>query len=942
MCLVLTCARRGLVVSLALVVAAGVARAQGADSSYLSMKVDLVHEDSEPGAIADELAVKAGVRVYLGRSIRDRHSKLSVNLHGVTWLEALERLAREAGGRLRSVPGGVVLEERPAPARVTLAGRSMSARGAIVALVRAGPMSVVVASDVGGTVDLDVRDLPWTTALRGLLATSKLHAVVRGSVLLVSARAPAPGEVELGEDEPGPPLRWPARRAREPQLAIDVNLERVDVREAIARLARRVERNCVIDPAVVGTVTYAAKSCPWREAIDEVAGQTGAVVRESSDILFVGRPSLVTATSDDDAAVVLGLLAKASARSFVAGDVRGRLFVDLRRAAWGDAVSAIASACGARAWRVGHRGEVTIVSTATPRGSFEASPDDSLVDGLDVGALGDDAGREIDIAVEDASLHDILSEIGRRVGRTIVAQRGMESTLTVTWRKVRWRRAVEVLAWMSKSRVRSLGGSVLLLEQEPRVELAFHSADLTTILQLVTVYAGKNVLFAPDLAGTTSLALGAVDWATALHAIIDAFGLHVTEVSPGIPLVSAARRGPDAPLARARRDGGWRSPADPETTISLDLEDAPLPDVVAAVVSRIGQPIAVAAGVTETVTLRARTLDWRDALDLIARLTCCEVRRREDGLVLEQTPKTAFLATRVPANAWFTLLGLALGPGGEEALRRCADVTGELTVDLHEVSFETALLATAEAARGPRADPRNSAPRRAPVRAEPVDDELNRTRKAEVNAQAKALVDRLDDLSVEEIFKMDFASLFAKPGGRESFELKLRIWHQKGGDDLVFLGLKLMTEIERGNELLRAMLEAKQAERYEDAPALFDSMKELVAEMRGEVREEFYRYADAFFSRAKRLADTCAKLLEIAEAYPFEVRATVLDPRPGGKNRTVLVFDGDSGVGRVLADGDAVVGPGGRATGLTIVKVNEGWVTLRSGDMEFDRSLAGP
>src|SRR5207244_649123 len=129
-----------------------------------------------------------------------------------------------------------------------------------------------------------------------------------------------------------------------------------------------------------------------------------------------------------------------------------------------------------------------------------------------------------------------------------------------------------------------------------------------------------------------------------------------------------------------------------------------------------------------------------------------------------------------------------------------------------------------------------------------------------------------------------------------------------------------------GNDHLRAMVKAKQAERFDEVARLFEKVKALVKEMQEEKREEFGRNAAAVLERAKGIADMAARLKRIKE-FAFEIRAIVVDPRPDGKNRCVIVTTAAE-AGRVYAEGDTVEDT------MKVVTISEGSVKFVCDDIE--------
>lgn len=131
--------------------------------------------------------------------------------------------------------------------------------------------------------------------------------------------------------------------------------------------------------------------------------------------------------------------------------------------------------------------------------------------------------REIDVAVEDADLRDVMDEIGRRVGRNIIVEPDIHEKVTISLRKIPWRDAVDVIAKMTKCEVEQRG-SILVLTQPPKVTIQFTDANVRTVLQLLAAYSGKNIIISPEVHGDVTLDLHEVHWLKALHAIVKTVG----------------------------------------------------------------------------------------------------------------------------------------------------------------------------------------------------------------------------------------------------------------------------------------------------------------------------------------------------------------------------------------------------------------------------------
>ncbi len=76
----------------------------------------------------------------------------------------------------------------------------------------------------------------------------------------------------------------------------------------------------------------------------------------------------------------------------------------------------------------------------------------------------------------------------------------------------------------------------------------------------------------------------------------------------------------------------------PLSRIDISVEDADLREVLAAISSKVIHTILLEEGVHETVTISLHDIAWRDAVDVLAKMTKCTIEERGTTLVLYQPP----------------------------------------------------------------------------------------------------------------------------------------------------------------------------------------------------------------------------------------------------------------------------------------------------------------
>src|SRR5688500_4593337 len=114
-----------------------------------------------------------------------------------------------------------------------------------------------------------------------------------------------------------------------------------------------------------------------------------------------------------------------------------------------------------------------------------------------------------------------------------------------------------------------------------------------------------------------------------------------TSMMAGIPAWAQEPSPLDGGLGTGSRTGGPGS-----QRINVDVENVDLADVMERIGRQVGRNILVDPTVQEAVTVSLRDIPWREAVDVIARMTRCEVEERPGGiLVLTQPPKVTIQFT---------------------------------------------------------------------------------------------------------------------------------------------------------------------------------------------------------------------------------------------------------------------------------------------------------
>lgn len=148
----------------------------------------------------------------------------------------------------------------------------------------------------------------------------------------------------------------------------------------------------------------------------------------------------------------------------------------------------------------------------------------------------------------------------------------------------------------------------------------------------------------------------------------------------GLGAAVAQEEAPIQPGGAGQRQG--------QQKINIDVENADLADVMEQIGRQVGRNILVEPNVRETVSVSLHDIPWREAVDVIARMTRCEVEERPGGiLLLTQPPKVTIQFTDANVR---TVLQLLAAYSGKNIII-APEVTGRVTLDLKEVHWQRAL-----------------------------------------------------------------------------------------------------------------------------------------------------------------------------------------------------------------------------------------------------------
>lgn len=219
---------------------------------------------------------------------------------------------------------------------------------------------------------------------------------------------------------------------------------------------------------------------------------------------------------------------------------------------------------------------------------------------------------------------------------------------------------------------------------------------------------------------------------------------------------------------------------------------------------------------------------------------------------------------------------------------------------------------------------------------------------AELDAKVEAIFadierllreDKVDEI-VAKFADLDRLMRDYKAAGRERVAKRLEEWGRRADEwKEVRIAITLQKFLNEGNELLQAMVKAISGERFDEVFDKFAQLQKLAATMQKEDREEYQRNASALRLRGAALQAEAKKLKRIKELN-LVVKGIVVDPRPEGHNRAIIVFDDPDKRGRIYEENDEIRNrEDRRVEGLRVVRIAEGSIKFRYEETEFVRLL---
>jgi len=229
-------------------------------------------------------------------------------------------------------------------------------------------------------------------------------------------------------------------------------------------------------------------------------------------------------------------------------------------------------------------------------------------------------------------------------------------------------------------------------ESRARVTLQFHDEPLQAIVPLLAASSGEPVVCVLPASDPIPLSVDLVNvpWDQAVEILAAASGVdavwQTTEEGRRLVLGRDLHGGsfrpvptpaPEGPLARGRAPVTDPSP---DLRIEVDVEDMDLAEVMEQIAAKSGARIEVDPNVSECVSVSLRQIPWREAVEVIAKMTRTEVHElREGGLLIYQPGDLHISYCNASAR---TVAQLLAAYSGKSLVLAPGALSGETTVEI--------------------------------------------------------------------------------------------------------------------------------------------------------------------------------------------------------------------------------------------------------------------
>lgn len=496
---------------------------------------------------------------------------------------------------------------------------------------------------------------------------------------------------------------------------VTLNLQEIEIRELIRILGNQAGITIYADPAVNGTASLNVENLPFEVALRTIIEPRGYTLQKflvpgetEAYRYYVYDPAVARRlfievtngilTADIQRfqlADVLAEIARESHRSIVpSGDANATITLALRSVPLEKALAEIAGAAGARLVVDGEGDSILFRIVTGVAGETEARPVVPFPP-FEVTRRPDGKFR---VRATQALLKDVLLAVGEAGGLSIVVGEEITATATAYLDAVTPEEAISALATLARLRILKEDGvtvistatadRLVIRAETGSVRVDAYEASVREALTRIAV-AGQlpALVFDPSVAGTVSIHLGGLAPRAALEKVASARGLRLDERGDVIRVTDPAseRR------IRVIQQAGL---------LSLDIQNASLPDVMREIGSRTGINITAPHGDTP-VNLAVQSLSAPAAIRALADAVGLVAVEETDRFRLAPTGPTSRGIARAElkdgrltlefADAEIALVARELATASGRNFVVETGVTGAITGKIENVEFDAGL-----------------------------------------------------------------------------------------------------------------------------------------------------------------------------------------------------------------------------------------------------------
>lgn len=165
-------------------------------------EIDIDVVDMDLAKLMDDIGRQAGVNIVVHPDV---HERVTVALRRVSWRDAVRVIARLTRCKIQYYPGHIMGLSKPP--RVSMQCQDANVRTVLMQLAEYAGANIILASDVQGTITMDLRDVDYKAAMHAVVKT-----IAGGKFTIVNERSYNVGgdPQELAKNEPAPEPAHPA------------------------------------------------------------------------------------------------------------------------------------------------------------------------------------------------------------------------------------------------------------------------------------------------------------------------------------------------------------------------------------------------------------------------------------------------------------------------------------------------------------------------------------------------------------------------------------------------------------------------------------------------------------------------------------------------------------------------------------------------------------